>query len=58
MLTIEEAPDWIREFLEKKAPWWLKCELKITVIDENRRLAKVVKDGFTYTLIPEQWRIA
>lgn len=55
-MPISEAPDWVREFLEKKAPWWLEGEagyLEVTVVDRHRRIANVLKDGHVYTLIPE-----
>jgi hypothetical protein len=52
-MKLSESPEWIREFLEKKAPWWLEGGddyLEVVSVDENRRTARVKKDGFTYTL--------
>lgn len=50
-------PDWVIEFLKVKAPWWLECDLEIVEIDEDRKIARIKKDGFTYALIPAQNRI-
>lgn len=60
-MPLNEAPSWIREFLEIKAPWWLEegaDPLDVVFIDQNRRIARVRKSRFTYTLLPELNRIA
>jgi hypothetical protein len=60
-MPMNEAPSWVREFLEKKAPWWLEGDgqfLEVTIVDSNRRIAQVQRFGFTYTLIPERFQIA
>lgn len=59
-MPISEAPAWIREFLEKKAPWWLEegaYPLEVVEVFENRRIAQVKRAGFLYTLIPELFAI-
>jgi hypothetical protein len=55
-MPISEAPAWVREFLEIKAPWWLEGSssgLKVLEIYEDLKIARVEKDGHIYTLIPE-----
>lgn len=59
-MPINEAPEWITEFLKKKAPWWLDeggDVLEVVFVEPQRRIARVKKGQFTYTLIPELFRI-
>lgn len=58
-MTIAEAPEWVSDFLKVKAPWWLEGEnkLAVTIIDENRKIAQVLREGRTYTLIAERFQI-
>jgi hypothetical protein len=56
-MPISEAPAWITEFLEKKAPWWLECPLEVVTVYEDRKIAQVKKDGHLYTLVPERYAI-
>lgn len=52
-MKINEAPLWIKEFLEKKAEWWLDGDedyLDVIEVDSDKKLARVKKDGFTYLL--------
>lgn len=59
-MLMSEAPPWVEEFLEKKAPWWLEGlsdYLKVLEVYEDRKIARVEKDGHIYTLIPELFAI-
>ena len=59
-MPLNEAPSWIREFLESKAPWWLEegaDPLTVLSVDVNRRIAQVSKGDHIYTLLPAYYAI-
>lgn len=60
MPFIMPPPEWITDFLEKKAPWWLEegsYPIELVEVYEDRRVAQVRRCGYIYTLIPELWAI-